>query len=266
VQVKRIHAYKRQLLFLFNIIDLYNTLLSNPDFDIVPRTFIIAGKAAPSYHFAKEVIKLASVISDMVNYDPRIKDLIKVVFLANYRVSLAEKIFPASDVSEQISTASMEASGTGNMKFMMNGALTIGTYDGANVEIFEAVGDENGFPFGLTVQDVLELRRNNSYNSREFLSSHERLRRIVYEFVNPNPHLIGSIHFPNIFDSLTMQNDQFFVLKDFDAYSAAQEKVDKLYRDVDAWSYMSAMNIAHSGRFSSDETIKRYANDIWKIS
>ena len=265
VQVKRIHAYKRQLLLLLNIIDLYNTLLSKPDFDIVPRTFIIAGKAAPSYHFAKEVIKLASVVADAVNNDPRIRGLIKVVFLENYRVSLAQNIFPASDLSEQISTASMEASGTGNMKFMMNGALTIGTYDGANVEIFEAVGDENGFPFGLTVAEVLELRREQSYNSREYLNSHERLRIIVYELINPSPHMVGMAQFPNIFESLTTQNDQFFVMKDFDAYSEAQAKADQLYRDVDKWSYMSAMNIAHSGHFSSDETIKRYAKEIWRI-
>ena len=265
VQVKRIHAYKRQLLLLIYIIDLYNTLLSNPDHDIITRTFIIAGKAAPSYHFAKEVIKLASVIADAVNNDPRIRDLIKVVFLENYRVSLAESIFPASDLSEQISTASMEASGTGNMKFMMNGALTIGTYDGANVEIFEAVGDENGFPFGLTVAQVLELRRDNSYNSRDFLNSHDRLRLIVYEMINSNPHLVAMAQFPNIFDSLTTQNDQFFVMRDFDAYVAAQSKADSSYRDVDKWSYMSAMNIAYSGRFSSDETIKRYAEEIWSI-
>ena len=266
VQVKRIHAYKRQLLLLLNIIDLYYAILDNPNIDIVPRTFITAGKAAPSYHFAKEIIKLISVVADGVNNDPRVKGLLKVVFLENYRVSLAESIFPASDLSEQISTASMEASGTGNMKFMMNGAITIGTHDGANIEIFEAVGEGNYIPFGLTVPEVLELRRNHSYYSRDFLNDHEHLRRIVYDVINSSPHKVGLAQFPNIYDSLTSHNDQFFVMKDFDAYIEAQEMADRLYRDKENWSHMSAMNIAHSGRFASDETIKRYAEEIWKIT
>ena len=265
VQVKRIHAYKRQLLLLMYIMDLYYTILDNPKIDIVPRTFITAGKAAPSYHFAKEVIKLTSVIGNKVNNDPRVRDLIKVVFLENYRVSLAEKIFPASDLSEQISTASMEASGTGNMKFMMNGAVTIGTHDGANIEIFEAVGDGNGIPFGLTVPEVLELYKNHTYNSREFLSKHERIQRIILDVINSRPDDVGHTEFPNIYDSLTAHNDQYFVMKDFDAYVAAQAKADSLYKDAGNWSHMSAMNIAHSGRFASDETIKEYARDIWKL-
>ena len=265
VQVKRIHAYKRQLLLLFNIIDMYYSILDNPNIDIVPRTFITAGKAAPSYHFAKEIIKLISVVADGVNSDPRVKGLIKVVFLENYRVSLAESIFPASDLSEQISTASMEASGTGNMKFMMNGAVTIGTHDGANIEIFDSVGEGNYIPFGLTVPEVLELRRNGRYNSREFLGSHERLQHIVYDVINSSPHKVGLAQFPYIYDSLTASNDEFFVMKDFDAYKAAQSVADNLYRDADNWSHMSAMNIAHSGIFASDETIKRYAAEIWRI-
>jgi len=266
VQVKRIHAYKRQLLLLLFILDRYYSIIDNTNKNFVPRTFIIAGKAAPSYHLAKEMIKLVAVIGDRVNNDPRVKDLIKVVFLENYRVSLAERIFPASDLSEQISTASMEASGTGNMKFMMNGAVTIGTHDGANIEIFEAVGDGNYIPFGLTVPEVLELRRNHSYNSREFLSGHERLKRIVYDFINSNPDKPGLAEFPNIYDSLTSQNDEFFVMKDFDAYVLAQEKADSLYKQKGKWAQMSAMNIAHSGIFSSDETIKKYAQDIWRIT
>ena len=265
VQVKRIHAYKRQLLLLFHIIDLYYSILNDPNADIVPRTFIAAGKAAPSYYFAKEIIKLFSVVADGVNHDQRIKGLIKVAFLENYRVSLAESIFPASDLSEQISTASMEASGTGNMKFMMNGAVTIGTHDGANIEIFDAVGKENCIPFGLTVPEVLELRRNHSYNSRDFLNSHEHLSRIVYDVINSSPHKVGLAQFPHIYDSLTTQNDEFFVMKDFDTYTAAQATAEDLYRDADNWSRMSAMNIAHSGRFASDETIRRYAEEIWKI-
>jgi len=265
IQVKRMHAYKRQLLMLLNIIDLYYSILDNPNVNIIPRTFIMAGKAAPSYHFAKEVIKLACVIADKINNEPRVKDLIKVVFLENYRVTLAERIFPAADLSEQISTASMEASGTGNMKFMMNGAVTIGTHDGANIEIFEAVGMGNYFAFGLTVPEVLELKRNQSYNSREFLSGHESLKRIVHEFINPNTADALSAQFPNIFDSLTAHNDQFFVLKDFDAYVRAQQQAAAAYRDTDKWYKMAAMNIAHSGIFASDETIKRYAAEIWHV-
>jgi starch phosphorylase len=266
VQIKRIHAYKRQLLLMLNVIDSYFSILDNPNIDLVPRTIITAGKAAPSYHFAKEIIKFISVVGEKINNDPRVRDLIKVVFLENYRVSLAEFIFPASDLSEQISTASMEASGTGNMKFMMNGAVTIGTHDGANIEIFEAVGDGNFIPFGLTVPEVLELRRNHSYNSRDFLRRHERLQRIVHEFINSDPKDALKAEFPCIYDSLITHNDEFFVLKDFDAYVKAQDEANALYKDVDRWSVMSAMNIAHSGCFSSDEVIKKYAEEIWNIS
>jgi len=266
VQVKRMHAYKRQLLLLLNVMDLYFQILDNPDIDIQPRTFIVAGKAAPSYHFAKEVIKLVTVLGDIINNDPHVKDLIKIVFLENYRVSLAEHIFPAADLSEQISTASMEASGTGNMKFMMNGAVTIGTHDGANIEIFDAVGADNCIPFGLTVPEVLELWRTHSYNSREFLASHERLQRIIYSVINTYPSIPGRAEFPNIYDSLTASNDYFLVMKDFDAYTAAQKVANDFYKDKQKWPTMAAMNIAHSGIFASDETIKRYATDIWHIS
>ena len=185
--------------------------------------------------------------------------------MENYRVSLAEKLFPASDLSEQISTAGMEASGTGNMKFMMNGAVTIGTYDGANIEIFEAVGEGNFIPFGMTVPEVLDLRKAHTYNSREFLNNHERLKRIIYTFINSHPQDVGSAEFPHIYDSLTSQNDQFLVLKDFDAYIAAQEKANDLYKDAEKWSNVAAMNIAYSGRFSSDEVIKKYAEEIWRV-
>jgi len=265
VQVKRIHAYKRQLLLLLNIIDMYYKILDNPNIDVVPRTFITAGKAAPSYHYAKEVIKFVSVIGNKINNDPRAKDLIKVVFLENYRVSLAENIFPATDLSEQISTASMEASGTGNMKFMMNGAVTIGTHDGANIEIFDAVGKGNYISFGMTVPEVLECRRSNCYNSREFLSGHARLRRIVSEFINADLNDAARAQFPYIFDSLTSHNDEFYVMKDFDAYVVAQQEANTLYKDKAKWSRMSAMNIAHSGIFASDETIRRYAEEIWHV-
>ena len=263
VQVKRIHAYKRQLLLLLYIIDLYYSIIDDPGRDIIPMTFITAGKAAPSYHFAKEVIKLVSVVADKINNDPRVKDRIKVVFLENYRVSLAERIFPASDLSEQISTASMEASGTGNMKFMMNGAVTIGTHDGANIEIFEAVGKDNCIPFGLTVPEVLEIYKTHSYNSREFLAGHPRLQRIIYDFINSHPGEAGHAEFPYIYDSLTASNDQFLVMKDFDAYLEAHKTAEGLYKDTGKWSRMAAMNIANSGIFASDETIKKYASEIW---
>ena len=264
-QIKRIHAYKRQLLFVLYIIDLYYSIIDNPNLDVAPRTFITAGKAAPSYHFAKEVIKLISFVADKINNDPRVKDRIKLVFLENYRVSLAERIFPASDLSEQISTASMEASGTGNMKFMMNGAVTIGTHDGANIEIFDAVGKGNYIPFGLTVPDVLKLRREGGYNSIEFLREHQRLQRIIYDFINPNRGDSGGAEFPYIYNSLTFAGDEFFVMKDFDSYIAAQAAADTLYKDTEKWLQVSAMNIARSGRFASDEVIKKYAEEIWNI-
>ena len=265
IQIKRIHAYKRQLLNILNILETYYKILDNPNIDIVPRTFIFGGKAAPSYYFAKEIIKLISTLADKINKEPRLKDIIKVILVENYRVSLAEKLFPASDLSEQISTAGMEASGTGNMKFMMNGAVTIGTYDGANIEIFETVGEGNFIPFGMTVPEVLELRRSNTYNSCEFLNKHERLDYIIHNFINPNPSEPGHTEFPHIYDSLTAQNDQFLVLKDFDAYIEAQKEADALYKNQEKWSNIAAMNIAYSGRFSSDEVIKKYAEEIWGV-
>ena len=266
VQIKRIHAYKRQLLLLLHVLDLYHTVLENPNIDMAPRTFILAGKAAPSYHFAKEVIKLVSVLAEKINHDPRVRDLIKVVFLENYRVSLAEGIFPAADLSEQISTAGMEASGTGNMKFMMNGAVTIGTQDGANIEIFEAVGEGNYISFGLTVPEVLNLRRSQSYNSRAFLEQHPRLKQIVYDTIHGGLQGSGQVAFPHIYDSLLAQNDQFFVLPDFDAYTVAQRQADLLYKDPEQWLRISAMNIACSGQFASDEVIKKYAEEIWRVN
>jgi len=265
VQVKRIHAYKRQLLLLLDIVDLYYEIIDNPNINVAPRSYILAGKAAPSYHFAKEVIKLTSVLGERINNDPRVRDLLKVVFLENYRVSLAEKIFPATDLSEQISTAGKEASGTGNMKFMMNGAVTIGTYDGANIEIFEAVGKGNYISFGLTVPEVFELQRNQSYNSREFLSNHTRLKRIIHDFINSDWKDALKADFPYIFDSLITHNDEFFVLKDFDSYIHAQTEATKLYKQPEKWAEMAAMNIAHSGCFSSDEVIRRYAKEIWHV-
>jgi len=265
VQVKRIHAYKRQLLLLLHIMDNYYRILDNPNIEIVPRTYIMAGKAAPGYHFAKETIKLVSVVANIINNNPKVRDLIKVVFLENYRVSLAEYIFPAADLSEQISTAGMEASGTGNMKFMMNGAITIGTYDGANIEIFEAVGKGNYIPFGLTVPEVSALRNSGSYNSKELLRGHARLHRVVYNLINRSAKTGGHIEFPHVYGNLIDGNDPFLVLQDFDDYTEAQKKVDLLYKDTNEWLRISATNIAHSGRFASDETIKKYASEIWKV-
>jgi starch phosphorylase len=212
VQVKRIHAYKRQLLMVLNILNTYFDLLDHPDKEIVPRTFIFGGKAAPSYHFAKETIRLISTVAGRINNDPRIRDQIKVIFLENYRVSLAEYIFPASDVSEQISTASREASGTGNMKFMMNGAVTIGTMDGANVEIREAAGEDNFISFGLSAAEVLAYYRDGGYSSRDVYEGDERLKRIIREFINTRPGEIGKAEFPYVYDSLLTYNDEFFVL------------------------------------------------------
>ncbi|MCL2121094.1 MAG: glycogen/starch/alpha-glucan phosphorylase [Clostridiales bacterium] len=265
VQVKRFHAYKRQLLLALHILVQYHEILDNPGMDVHPRTYLFGGKAAPGYHFAKETIRFISMIADLVNDDPAIGGRIKVVFMENYRVSLAETIFPASDVSEQISTASREASGTGNMKFMFNGAVTIGTMDGANIEIFEAVGEGNYVKFGLTVPEVLDLYRSQSYNSREIYERDQRIRMVLDRYINTQPFEIGKAEFQNIYDSLITYNDEFFVLKDFDSYMAAQKEINRLYRDKAQWGTMSAMNIAHAGRFSSDEVIRKYAREIWKL-
>ncbi|MCL1828245.1 MAG: glycogen/starch/alpha-glucan phosphorylase [Oscillospiraceae bacterium] len=265
VQVKRFHAYKRQLLMAISIASLYHEILDNPNIELSPRTFIFAGKAAPGYRFAKETIKFISNLADRINNDERIKGLLKVVFLENYRVSLAEKIFPASDLSEQISTASLEASGTGNMKFMFNGAVTIGTMDGANIEIFEAVGKGCYVRFGLTSEEVFEIHRNRNYCSRDIYESDRRVRRVFDSFINSRPDAVGMAEFQNIFDSLITYGDEFFVLKDFDAYNTAQKEISKLYADKKKWLHMSAKNIAYAGRFSSDESIRTYAGKIWKL-
>ena len=264
VQVKRLHAYKRQLLNVFHIMYLYNRLKEDSSFDIHPRTFIFGAKASPGYYYAKRVIKLINSLADKVNNDPSINGRLKVIFLENYRVSLAEDIFPAADVSEQISTASKEASGTGNMKFMMNGALTIGTLDGANIEIKEEVGEENMFIFGLTAEQVLNYYQNGGYRSSEYYHHDKRIQQVLEQLVNGFFPDVDD-HFEPIHDSLLMQNDEYFVLKDFASYIDAQERVDAAYRDRNHWLTMSAKNIAHSGFFSSDRTIRQYANEIWGL-
>lgn len=264
VQVKRLHAYKRQLLNILHIMYLYNRLKEDSNFKIPPRTFIFGAKASPGYYYAKKVIKLINAVADKVNNDPQTKDVLKVVFLENYRVSLAEKIFPASDVSEQISTASKEASGTGNMKFMMNGAVTIGTLDGANVEMMEEVGSDNIFIFGLTADEVLQYNKNGGYHPSDYYHYDGRIQTVLNQLINGFFSNVKSGEFSTLYYSL-MQQDEYFVLKDFASYLEAQEAVGKAYEDREKWMQMSIANIAKSGQFSSDRTIKEYAKDIWKI-
>jgi len=262
-QVKRIHEYKRQLLNVLHIISLYNRMKAKPTLKQAPRTFIFSGKAAPSYVMAKLIIRLINAVADLVNNDPDIGDRLKVVFLANYNVTLAEKIFPAADLSEQISTAGTEASGTGNMKFTLNGALTIGTLDGANIEIMEEVGKENIFIFGMTADEVLKLRQN--YKPREWYNANQELKQIL--------DMIASGHFspdsPDLFrplvESLLDGGDYYMLLADFSAYIATQNSVGRLYLDRDEWLRKSILNTAGIGKFSSDRTINEYARDIWGV-
>ena len=264
VQVKRLHAYKRQLLNVLHIMYLYNRMKEEPSFRPHPRTFIFGAKASPGYYYAKKIIKLINTVAEKVNNDKETNDYLKVVFLENYRVSLAEEIFPAAEVSEQISTASKEASGTGNMKFMMNGALTIGTMDGANVEIYERVGKDNIFIFGMSSEEVMNYQANGGYHSSEYYMLDRRIHEAVNQLVNgffPNTNGMFDV----IYDSLLIENDQYFVLRDFDSYVKAQERVSQAYQDKKWWNQSSVINIANSGFFSSDRTISEYANDIWHV-
>lgn len=262
VQVKRIHAYKRQTLNCLRIMDLYNKLIENPNMDINPRTFIFAGKAAPGYILAKNIIELITSIANKINNDPIVKDKIKVIMMENYRVSLAEKIIPAADVSEQISTTTKEASGTSNMKFMMNGAVTIATLDGANIEIKDEVKDENIVIFGLTANEVLDYHNNGGYSSLDIYNSDNRIKRIIDNLID-GTYSYDREKFKVIYDSLLKYNDEFFILKDFDSYIRAQERVNELYNNKVNWQRICGVNIAHSGIFSSDRTIKEYATGIW---
>ncbi len=265
VQVKRLHAYKRQLLNVLHIMYLYNRMKEEPNFKPYPRTFIFGAKASPGYYYAKKIIKLINTVADKVNNDPDTNEYIKVVFLENYRVSLAEEIFPASELSEQISTASKEASGTGNMKFMMNGALTIGTMDGANVEIFERVGEEHIFTFGLSSEEVMNYNAHGGYHSSEYYMLDRRIHHAVNQLINGFfPNTSGM--FDMIYDSLLLENDQYFVLRDFGSYASTQEKVEAYYQDKKKWNASSVINIANSGFFSSDRTIQEYASDIWNVN
>ncbi len=264
VQVKRLHAYKRQLLNVFHIMDLYNRLKENPNLDILPRTFIFGAKAAPGYFLAKRIIKLINTVARTVNNDPMIGGKIKVIFMENYGVTLAEKIIPAADTGEQISTASKEASGTGNMKFMMNGALTLGTLDGANIEIKEEVGDDNIFIFGLDPVEVQYYYEHGGYRARDLYQSDPRLRKVLDQLIN-GFFQEEEVEFKNIYYSLLTENDEFFVLKDFSSYIDAHQRIDQCYRDQKSWVEKSIINIAHSGVFSSDRTISEYATGTWEI-
>ncbi len=264
VQIKRLHGYKRQLMNILHIVNLYLELKDNPNLDVHPRTFLFGAKAAPSYYFAKDVIKLINTVAETINNDTEINDLLKVVFLEDYRVSLAERIIPAVDVSEQISTASKEASGTGNMKMMMNGALTIGTLDGANVEIKDAVGEENIFLFGLTADEVMAYYQNGSYSAMEAMICNPVLQRVLAALDQGAFHKAQSaIH--NIKNSLLLENDQYFVLKDFASYQEAQKRVKACYRDQDLWTRKAIINVAKSGYFTGDRAIREYAKNIWNI-
>ncbi|MCI9013429.1 MAG: glycogen/starch/alpha-glucan phosphorylase [Lachnospiraceae bacterium] len=270
VQVKRLHEYKRQLLNILHVMYLYNELKDHPDMEFYPRTFIFGAKAAAGYRNAKLTIKLINAVADVVNNDPAIGDKIKVVFIENYRVSNAEIIFAAADVSEQISTASKEASGTGNMKFMLNGALTLGTMDGANVEIVEEVGEENAFIFGLSSDEVIRYENYGGYDPNEIFNNDPDVRRVLMQLINGT----YSPHDPELFRTLynsllntlsTNKADMYFILKDFKAYAEAQRKVEAAYRNESGWARSAILNVACAGKFTSDRTIKEYVDEIWKL-
>jgi len=270
IQVKRLHEYKRQLLNVLHIMDLYNKLKDNPYLDVEPRTFIFGAKAAAGYRRAKGIIKLINSIAEVINNDSSINGKIKVVFLENYRVSLAEKIFPAADVSEQISTASKEASGTGNMKFMLNGALTLGTMDGANVEIVEEVGDDNAFIFGLSAQEVEAYEANNEYNPYEEYVNVEGLKKVIDQLADGTYDDNHTGIFKELQNSLLYgvdgsRPDVYFLLKDFASYREAQDKLQNAFKDKREWTRKALKNIANAGKFSSDRTIAEYAKEIWNI-
>ncbi len=264
VQVKRLHEYKRQLLNILHVMHLYNRLKTEPGFDMYPRTFIFGAKASAGYKRAKLIIKLINSVADVVNNDESIDGKIKVVFIENYRVSNAEIIFAAADVSEQISTASREASGTGNMKFMLNGAPTLGTMDGANVEIVEEVGIDNAFIFGLSAEEVMKYEREGGYNPMDIYNNNQAVRRVLTQLIDGTYAKDDPDRFRDLYDSLTKE-DVYFILKDFDSYAEAQQRVDAAYRDEKKWAKMAMLNTAMAGKFSSDRTIEEYAKEIWHL-
>ena len=270
VQVKRLHEYKRQLLNILHVMYLYNQLKDNPNMDMVPRTFIFGAKAAAGYQIAKKTIKLINSVADVINNDKSINGKLKVVFIEDYRVSNAELIFAAADVSEQISTASKEASGTRNMKFMLNGALTLGTMDGANVEIVEEVGKENAFIFGLSADEVINYENNGGYNPEEIFNTDQDIRRVLMQLINgyyspQDPELFRDIYNSLLNTKNSAKADTYFILKDFRSYAEAQKRVEAAYRDENWWARAAMLNTASAGKFSSDRTIEEYVRDIWHL-
>jgi len=270
VQVKRLHEYKRQLMNILHVMYLYNQLKDNPNLDMVPRTFLFGAKAAAGYERAKLTIKLINAVADVINNDRSIGGKIKVVFIEDYKVSNAEIIFAAADVSEQISTASKEASGTGNMKFMLNGALTLGTMDGANVEIVEEVGSENAFIFGMSSDEVIRYEKEGGYNPMEIFNNNYEIRRVLMQLINgyyspQNPELFRDIYNSLLNTQSSDRADTYFILKDFPSYAEAQRRIDQAYRDEAWWAKAAILNVACSGKFTSDRTIEEYVKDIWHL-
>ncbi len=270
VQVKRLHEYKRQLLNILHVMYLYNELKEHPEMDFFPRTFIFGAKAAAGYVNAKLTIKLINSVADVVNNDSSINGKIKVVFIENYNVSNAEIIFAAADVSEQISTASKEASGTGNMKFMLNGALTLGTMDGANVEIVEEVGEENAFIFGLSAEEVINYENHGGYNPMEIFNNDQDIRKVLMQLINgtfapQDPELFRPLYNSLLNTLSTAKADTYFILKDFKPYAEAQKRVEAAYRDEAGWAKSAILNVACSGKFTSDRTIQQYVDEIWHL-
>jgi starch phosphorylase len=263
-QVKRLHEYKRQHLNLFHIITLYNEIKKNPSIDVVPRTFIFGGKAAPGYFMAKLIIKLINSVAHVINNDPDVKDRVKVVFFPDFNVKNAQRIYPAADLSEQISLAGKEASGTGNMKFSMNGALTIGTLGGANMEIREEVGQENFFLFGLTAQEVYDLK-SRGYYSRGYYEANMQLKNVIDLIASGRFSPEDAPMFRPLVDSL-LYHDEYMVFADYQSYIDCQDRVSRTYRDKPAWTRMSILNTCRMGKFSSDRAIRQYCEEIWRIS
>ena len=265
VQIKRLHAYKRQLLNIFHVIYLYQRMKEDPSFRIFPHTYIFGAKAAPSYVYAKKIIELILAVAEVINNDEETNKFLKVVFIENYGVTLAELIIPATDVSEQISTAGKEASGTSNMKLMMNGAVTLGTMDGANIEIVQRGGKENNVIFGLTAEEVEQHYMKNDYNPWDIYNNDHRIKAVLDSLFNGPWSGFRHDKFTIIFDEIMNKHDEYFILADFDSYVKAQEKIQELYQDRKHWNKMCLMNIANSGFFTSDRTIKSYAEEIWHL-
>ena len=268
--MKRVHEYKRQLLNILHVMYLYNQIKDHPEMDFYPRTFIFGAKAAAGYRRAKLTIKLINSVADVINNDKSINGKLKVVFIEDYRVSNAEIIFAAADVSEQISTASKEASGTGNMKFMLNGAPTLGTMDGANVEIVEEVGEENAFIFGLSADEVIRYENEGGYRPTDYFNNDQDIRRVLMQLINGEYCRNNPEMFRDIYDSLLNTNssdraDTYFILADFKSYAEAQKRVEEAYRDETRWAKMAMLNMACSGKFTSDRTIQQYVDEIWHL-